>query len=332
MSILFARNEIWIKFKTATPSVASVKNPNHKPSETISIASVIAEVKEKWCGFSVRIVETILRNPSSLITSECVLLPSYRALTVDKCFGSNQLKVTLSASLNRYFFPEIDVNVGLSDRPPWFCSLCNTKTTSKQTLRLHADGKKQRAKARGFRASKRQPVDAVGTTDLTEKNEKNEVPENNGLRESRDQNSSEVTSLHDNLEVETYSLKSDKKRKLKASEVDGAELNTGGETSTDGNGEVIQIQQTETEESDGVGKLIKLRKFVLKSLKESGFAEDKNQVFEMLEQKISSSSRFTMANMFAWSPAAKGPNISLEEFNLELNPVCYCTCSSSKSS
>ncbi|XP_073290461.1 uncharacterized protein [Primulina huaijiensis] len=233
--------------------------------------------------------------------------------------------------------PEIDVNVGLSERPPWFCSLCNTKTTSKQTLLLHADGKKHRAKARGFHASKQQPIDAVGTTDLTEKNEKNEVPESNGLGESIDQNSSKVTSLHDNLEVETYSLKSDKKRKLEASEVDGAELKNGGETSSDGHGEVIQIQQTETEiikdlkkakncmtnegvildstsetenlekkikwkklvtsflksESEGVVKLKKLRKFVLKSLKESGFAEDKNQVFEMLEQKISSSSRFT---------------------------------------
>ncbi|XP_073052394.1 uncharacterized protein [Primulina eburnea] len=233
--------------------------------------------------------------------------------------------------------PEIDVNVGLSDRPPWFCSLCNTKTTSKQTLLLHADGKKHRAKARGFHASKQQPVDAVGTTDLTQKNAINEVPESNGLWESRDQNSSKVTSLHDNLEVETHSLKSDKKRKLEESKGDGAKLKTGGETSTDGNGEVIQIQQTETEvtkglkkakncmtkgiaildstskkenlekkikwkklvtsflksESDGVVKFKKLGKSVLKCLKESGFAEDKNQVFEMLEQKISSSSRFT---------------------------------------
>ncbi|XP_073132236.1 uncharacterized protein [Henckelia pumila] len=229
--------------------------------------------------------------------------------------------------------PEIDVNVGLSERPPWLCSLCNTKTTSKQTLLLHAEGKKHRAKARGFHASKQQPVDAVGTTDLTQKSAINEVPESNGLGESRDQNSSKVTSLDDSLEVETHSLKSDKKRKLEASEVDGAKLKTGVETSADGNGEVIQIQQTETEvkkglkkaktketaildstsekenlekikwkklvasflksESDGVVKLKKLRKFVLKSLKESGFAEDKNQIFEMLEQKLSSSSRFT---------------------------------------
>lgn len=52
--------------------------------------------------------------------------------------------------------PEVDVNVGLSSHPPWFCSLCNTNTTSKQTLLLHADGKKHRAKARAFHAAQNQ--------------------------------------------------------------------------------------------------------------------------------------------------------------------------------
>ena len=42
----------------------------------------------------------------------------------------------------------------------WVCSLCNTKATSKQTLLLHADGKKHRAKARAFHASKQTPVEA----------------------------------------------------------------------------------------------------------------------------------------------------------------------------
>ncbi|CAI9286109.1 unnamed protein product [Lactuca saligna] len=53
--------------------------------------------------------------------------------------------------------PEVDINVGLSERPPWFCSLCNTSATSKQTLLSHADGKKHRAKARAFHASKQPP-------------------------------------------------------------------------------------------------------------------------------------------------------------------------------
>ncbi|XP_042488474.1 UBP1-associated proteins 1C [Macadamia integrifolia] len=52
--------------------------------------------------------------------------------------------------------PDFDVNVGLSSRPPWFCSLCNASATSKQTLLLHAEGKKHRAKARAFHNSKQQ--------------------------------------------------------------------------------------------------------------------------------------------------------------------------------
>ncbi|KAF2297554.1 hypothetical protein GH714_038690 [Hevea brasiliensis] len=52
--------------------------------------------------------------------------------------------------------PDIDINIGLSQHPPWFCCLCNTKATSKQTLLLHGDGKKHRAKARAFHAAKLQ--------------------------------------------------------------------------------------------------------------------------------------------------------------------------------
>ncbi|KAA3490317.1 pre-mRNA cleavage factor Im 25 kDa subunit 1-like [Gossypium australe] len=37
--------------------------------------------------------------------------------------------------------PDIDINVGLSQRPPWVF-LCKTMATSQQTLLLHAEGKK----------------------------------------------------------------------------------------------------------------------------------------------------------------------------------------------
>ncbi|RRT74978.1 hypothetical protein B296_00031737 [Ensete ventricosum] len=74
---------------------------------------------------------------------------------------------------------DVDVNVGLSSRPPWFCrysffcwisiySLCNTNTTSKQTLLLHADGKKHRAKARAFHATQKQSTQTVEPTSNTE--------------------------------------------------------------------------------------------------------------------------------------------------------------------
>lgn len=50
-----------------------------------------------------------------------------------------------------------------------FChSLCNTTTTSKQTLLLHADGKKHRAKAKAFHASQKQADGAAQTADVKE--------------------------------------------------------------------------------------------------------------------------------------------------------------------
>ncbi|KAJ4950129.1 hypothetical protein NE237_026961 [Protea cynaroides] len=52
--------------------------------------------------------------------------------------------------------PDFDTNVGLSSRPPWFCSLCNASATSKQTLLLHAEGKKHLAKARANHKAKQQ--------------------------------------------------------------------------------------------------------------------------------------------------------------------------------
>ncbi|KAL5538515.1 hypothetical protein UlMin_045443 [Ulmus minor] len=50
--------------------------------------------------------------------------------------------------------PDFDINVGLYDRPPWFCSICNTKATSKQTLLLYAEGKKHKAKLKRWRKIK----------------------------------------------------------------------------------------------------------------------------------------------------------------------------------
>ncbi|KAI3447177.1 hypothetical protein Pfo_003842 [Paulownia fortunei] len=239
--------------------------------------------------------------------------------------------------------PEVDINVGLSKRPPWFCSLCNTRATSKQALLLHADGKKHRAKARAFHAAKQQPNDTAETKSFTENNAKNEVPECKDFEESRDQNSSKVAPLRDGCGEENNASGLNKKRKLDISENDGAHHKTGGDITAElSNGEVIQIEGAETEVTkglkkakhsatqegakldstadkdfgkkkiqwkkliasalksnpDGAMKFKKLRKFVVKSLKESGNTEDKNQVSEMLEQKINSSSRFIVEGKY----------------------------------
>ncbi|KAL2554052.1 zinc ion binding [Forsythia ovata] len=235
--------------------------------------------------------------------------------------------------------PDFDVNVGLSERPPWFCSLCNTKATSRQTLLLHAEGKKHGAKARAFHAAKQQPKDAEETKASIEKNVKNDIPDNKNLMEPREPNSSKVAAEPNGSGVEKSSSQSSKKRKLEASETNGARKKAGGDMPPElGNGEVIQVERSETKETkgqkkskrspakedemldsspnkengekkikwkklitsalksnpDGVLKFKKLRKLVLKSLEESGSTKDKSRVSEMLEQKVNSSSRFTV--------------------------------------
>ncbi|XP_047950073.1 UBP1-associated proteins 1C [Salvia hispanica] len=222
--------------------------------------------------------------------------------------------------------PEVDINVGLSERPPWFCSLCNTKATSKQALLLHADGKKHRAKARGFHA-KQQGNETVETTVSAENNETNNVSVNKEI--SGYLNSSVVDPPWDGSGVENNSLESNKKRKLEASENGDANHKTGVDVSAElGNGKVTQVQGLEIEVTksskkakldspadkdasknvkwkklivsalksnpDGAMKLKKLKKFVVKSLKDSGCVEDKNQATEMIKQKIESSSRFVV--------------------------------------
>ncbi|GFQ07542.1 ubp1-associated proteins 1c [Phtheirospermum japonicum] len=203
--------------------------------------------------------------------------------------------------------PEVDINVGLSERPPWFCSLCNTSATSKQTLMAHADGKKHRAKARAFHASKQPPNDTAETKSPVENNAKDEVTENKESGESKDQNPSEV---------EKNALETSKKRKPEASENDiSTELGNGEEkpkkakhVAKQENAEVgptddkdlakkkikwkklITAALKSTE--NGEIKFKKLCKFAVKSLRESGFTEEKRNVTEMLMQKVNSSSKF----------------------------------------
>ncbi|KAJ8568755.1 hypothetical protein K7X08_030977 [Anisodus acutangulus] len=218
---------------------------------------------------------------------------------------------------------DVDINVGLSKRPPWFCSLCNTNATSKQTLLSHAEGKKHRGKARAFHAAKQQPKQTEpagpGVEVSSDNNQKNEIPENKAGEESKEQNSKEA---------ENDNVHSMKKRKDRESENGGtklsAELN---------NGEVIQVEKEEETKhkkkaknetvkqdkavvdgsngndnnkikwkklitsalksnSDGVLKLKKLKKIVLKSVNESGMVEDESHVSDAIEHKINSSSKF----------------------------------------
>ncbi|XP_071742404.1 uncharacterized protein [Rutidosis leptorrhynchoides] len=195
--------------------------------------------------------------------------------------------------------PEVDVNVGLSERPPWFCSLCNTSATSKQTLLSHADGKKHRAKARAFHASKQPPKESEEPAPIVEGKSEN-VPNNE---------------LPVKVDIKELHTSENNKRKLEA-----PENNAAGEL---GNDEVIQevnaaefgktkrvkISKEDGEKKikwkkiitailksspDGTMKMRKLRSQVLKTIGEAGSTINETQLIDTLERKINTSSKFAV--------------------------------------
>ncbi|XAR53458.1 hypothetical protein NMG60_11022021 [Bertholletia excelsa] len=147
--------------------------------------------------------------------------------------------------------PDVDINVGLSERPPWFCSLCNTKATSKQTLLLHADGKKHRAKARAFHAANQQLKQGEEYIPNAKDSTGSEQKYCNSDAEvTKDQNSVKAADLHDGAEAGNVTSLSSKKRKLDAAK-NGAngEIARGDISGELGNGEVIQVEKGEKEKT-----------------------------------------------------------------------------------
>ncbi|XP_022965441.1 UBP1-associated proteins 1C [Cucurbita maxima] len=223
--------------------------------------------------------------------------------------------------------PDFDILVGLSNRPPWFCSLCNTKATSKQTLLLHAEGKKHKGKARGFHAANKQnQTEEEAVSDkmpAVEETPKDDVVENGhvGAEKLKDQLKAESELGH--LESDNGTSHTKKKRKLD----DGSTEKTKDDDPNRGNGEVIQATKAEIKpikdeitvskslkekkikwkklitsilksSPDGVLKISKLRKLTLKSIRESGDTGDETKLVEMLEQKINSSSKFAVEKKY----------------------------------
>ncbi|XP_015973796.1 UBP1-associated proteins 1C [Arachis duranensis] len=213
--------------------------------------------------------------------------------------------------------PEVDINVGLSERPPWFCSLCNTQATSKQTLLLHADGKKHRAKARAYHASK-QPLPQTDKSAPDAKILSEAAPNEAREGKNAEQPKLEESSKQDNLKSGDE-MSSAKKRKLEASEGDLIKKCRNDISVDTGNGEVIQGEEAEgrvesavknkikwkkliksalKSQPDGTLKMKKLKKVVLKALQESGVVVDETEFSEALQQKINSSSRFAVEGKY----------------------------------
>ncbi|MED6186015.1 hypothetical protein PIB30_062643 [Stylosanthes scabra] len=209
--------------------------------------------------------------------------------------------------------PEVDINVGLSERPPWFCSLCNTQATSKQTLLLHADGKKHRAKARAYHASKQPPAQtdkAAPDAKIVSETASNDARDSKNDKQPKLEESSKQNDLKSGDEISLA-----KKRKLEALEGDLIKK-CRNDTSVDtGNGEVIQgegaegkvesavknkikwkkfIKSALKSQPEGTLKMKKLKKVVLKALQESGIVVDETEFSGAIQQKINSSSRFAV--------------------------------------
>ncbi|CAA7022254.1 unnamed protein product [Microthlaspi erraticum] len=187
--------------------------------------------------------------------------------------------------------PDFDIHVGLSNGYPWFCSLCNTKATSQQTLLAHAEGKKHRGKAKGFHAKQQEAEQST-----MEKKDASENASNGDLEEKKEDvpvSSSVVANGDSHVENE-------KKRKLEtvgvqAEESKGSEVK---KAKKQDNEKKINWKKLITSalksNEDNTLKMKKLRKLVLESLVDSGITRDKSEVNAELELKVNSSSRFTV--------------------------------------
>ncbi|WCJ42734.1 zinc ion binding [Euphorbia peplus] len=212
--------------------------------------------------------------------------------------------------------PDVDINVGLTERPPWFCSLCNTQATSKQALLIHADGKKHRGKARAFHAKSAPNGNATN----------GELVDNKPVEEQEALDTPKAVQRHDASETETVKLESKNKRKLGdgvvekngtngTSNVNAKEDDSGShlkKVKHDGvkDDKIVDsvkkgdmdnkinmkklIKAALRTNPDGAIKMKKLKKHVLRSLQESGTTKDETELIDMLKQKINSSSKFTV--------------------------------------
>ncbi|KAL1218355.1 UBP1-associated proteins 1C [Cardamine amara subsp. amara] len=194
--------------------------------------------------------------------------------------------------------PDFDINVGLSNRYPWFCSICNTKATSQQTLLAHADGKKHRGKAKAFHA-RQQQASALSTVDKKDA----VVIENSSNGDSEQKK----VDLPVSSGVANGDSLVEKKRKLETldetskgevvqdEEMKGGELKKAKKQSHEKkiNWKKLITSALKSNE-DKTLKMKKLKKLVLESLVDSGFHQDKSELKAELELKVNSSSRFTV--------------------------------------
>lgn len=129
----------------------------------------------------------------------------------------------------------------------WINSLCNTQATSKQTLLLHADGKKHRAKARAYHASQKQSSQNEEPTP----GEKEAVGDDQKEAEANGSNKVLESDVQKNPDVPVTEGKKEshtRKRKVEASEDGVCNKNEEKNACEFTNGEVIQAEHSEVSE------------------------------------------------------------------------------------
>ncbi|XP_050374875.1 UBP1-associated proteins 1C isoform X2 [Argentina anserina] len=143
---------------------------------------------------------------------------------------------------------DFDITVGLSERPPWFCSLCNTNATSRQTLMLHAEGKKHRGKARAIHAAKQKAMQLEESAPDT-KPQPQEAPK--GTEAPALQEASGVNTIDKCSEAENGKFLSKQKRKLEESKNEESRKKTKDTTLGEvGNGKVTQNGRAEANKKE----------------------------------------------------------------------------------
>ncbi|KAH1067580.1 hypothetical protein J1N35_032567 [Gossypium stocksii] len=151
-----------------------------------------------------------------------------------------------------------------------FYCLCNTKATSQQTLLLHAEGKKHRAKARAFHA-KQQPeqmeASALDTKALTENKANSESLENKPKGKAKPQDLPKDGHVQINSEASNGDISSKKKRKLDVPVTDITEI----QSVDDSSGKACNVVREDkaafiTDKEDNKRK-IKWKKFIKAALK-----------------------------------------------------------------
>ncbi|KAK8931280.1 hypothetical protein KSP39_PZI016189 [Platanthera zijinensis] len=220
---------------------------------------------------------------------------------------------------------DVDINIGLSSHPPWFCSLCYTTTTSKQTLLLHGDGKKHRAKAKAFLTFQKQSnhveesedndkVNGVATPKFEPvKTTASNVdePKENDLSDHGAEQSSEqkIDKKRKGDVVESRPINSwefihveEEKGRSKRCKNEEKILNS--ECAVDGAALKKKIKWKKLIISalklkpEGAMKIKKLKKLVINELKISGIDGDEMQLCDALMEKINSSSKFVMDSKY----------------------------------